>query len=179
MDKPNIVEVVSKYTHLRRSGRRYIGLCPLHDERTPSFIVNEDQGLFKCFGIGCGEGGDVFDFVMKKLGLDFKGARAHLGLSNTPHIHRPQKSKERHASEVVTSWASETPLVLTAKMRALLEQARLAKACLSIEGVDATLESCERQWEILNILDEDLFNPQLLLGLWVQRESIEGIIINE
>jgi len=173
--KPNIVEVVSEYTHLRRSGKEFIGLCPFHNEKTPSFYVNEDKGVFNCFG--CGKHGDVFDFAMKKLGVDFKGALAHLGQANgTIPITKPRKSIERQAAEVITIWASEMSLVLSAKMRALLEQSRLARTCLSIKGADEALESCERQLEILNILDEDLANSQLLLGLWRQREAVEGVV---
>jgi len=174
--RPSITEVIGRYVELKRAGKEeWRGLCPFHDEKTPSFYVNDEKGVFNCFG--CGEHGDVFDFVMKKLGVDFKGALAHLGQANgTIPITKPRKSIERQAAEVITIWASEMSLVLSAKMRALLEQARLARTCLSIKGADEALESYERQLEILNILDEDLFNPQLLLELWKQRASVEVIV---
>src|SRR4051794_41784393 len=58
---------------MRRSGpHSYMGLCPFHDERTPSFSVEGVNKLFHCFG--CGESGDVFDFVMKTENVDFTGA---------------------------------------------------------------------------------------------------------
>lgn len=64
-------DLVGRYTDLRRAGPgQMTGLCPFHEEHTPSFRVHEE--FFKCFG--CGEGGDVFAFVMKKEGLDFPGA---------------------------------------------------------------------------------------------------------
>jgi DNA primase len=68
----DIVALVEGYTRLRKSGSRYVGLCPFHQERTPSFGVSPDRGTFKCFG--CGEGGDAITFVEKRESLDFVGA---------------------------------------------------------------------------------------------------------
>jgi DNA primase len=68
----DIVALVEPYTRLRKSGARYVGLCPFHQEKTPSFGVTPDRGTFKCFG--CGEGGDAITFVEKKENLDFVGA---------------------------------------------------------------------------------------------------------
>lgn len=72
-DAVSMLDVVGQYVDLRKSGPvNYKGLCPFHEERTPSFNVNVDEKFFKCFG--CGAGGDVFRFVMDKEGLDFIGA---------------------------------------------------------------------------------------------------------
>ena len=68
----NIVPVVEGYVRLRKSGGRYVGLCPFHQEKTPSFSVSPDRGTFKCFG--CGEGGDAIAFVEKIEQVDFVGA---------------------------------------------------------------------------------------------------------
>ncbi|MDX1639530.1 MAG: DNA primase [Balneolaceae bacterium] len=68
-DAADIVEVVEDYVKLKRSGRSYKGLCPFHDENTPSFHVTPDLGIYKCFG--CGESGDVFNFVMEMEGIGF------------------------------------------------------------------------------------------------------------
>jgi DNA primase len=69
----DIVEVVSQRTSLRRSsGTRYTGRCPFHEERSPSFSVNSDLGLYHCFG--CGKGGDAITFVRETENLDFVGA---------------------------------------------------------------------------------------------------------
>jgi len=65
----DIVDIVSEYVKLKQSGRSYKGLCPFHDERTPSFNVNPDEQYFHCFG--CGKGGDVFSFLMEIEGLSF------------------------------------------------------------------------------------------------------------
>ncbi len=68
----DVVEVISAYTELRRSGTRFTGLCPFHDERSPSFSVNPQEKLYHCFG--CGVGGDVIKFVEEKEGLAFPDA---------------------------------------------------------------------------------------------------------
>jgi DNA primase len=71
-DAVDMVELVGARTELRRAGGRYVGLCPFHDERTPSFSVNAEQKLYHCFG--CGEGGDAIGFVQQTEALDFPGA---------------------------------------------------------------------------------------------------------
>jgi DNA primase len=68
----DIVEVVSAHTDLRRAGARWTGLCPFHEERTPSFSVDAQEKLYHCFG--CGVGGDVIKFVEEKEGLGFAEA---------------------------------------------------------------------------------------------------------
>ncbi|NGP88112.1 DNA primase [Fodinibius halophilus] len=73
----DIVEVVEDYVKLKRSGRSWKGLCPFHDEKTPSFHVTPNLGIYKCFG--CGESGDVFNFVMEMEGVGFVEAMRSLG----------------------------------------------------------------------------------------------------
>ncbi len=69
-ERLDIVEVVRSYLgELKRSGANYFALCPFHNEKTPSFSVNSDLGIFKCFG--CGESGDVITFIEKMEGVDF------------------------------------------------------------------------------------------------------------
>jgi DNA primase len=68
-DRLDIAEVISEYVQLRRAGANFKGLCPFHNEKTPSFMVSRERGLWKCFG--CGEGGDVFSFVQKHESLTF------------------------------------------------------------------------------------------------------------
>lgn len=72
LERTSIVEVVSEYVQLRRSGANFLGLCPFHAEKTPSFNVNPAREIFHCFG--CGTGGNVFSFVMKMEGLSFPEA---------------------------------------------------------------------------------------------------------
>ncbi len=68
--KVDIVEVISSYIPLKKAGRNLSGLCPFHGEKTPSFMVSGERQVFKCFG--CGEGGDVFTFLEKMEGWDFR-----------------------------------------------------------------------------------------------------------
>lgn len=68
----NIVEVIGQYVQLKKSGKNYLGLCPFHEERTPSFSVAEDKQIFHCFG--CGKGGNVFTFLQELEGLSFPEA---------------------------------------------------------------------------------------------------------
>ena len=63
----DIVDVISQYVHLKRSGRNFFGLCPFHNEKTPSFSICSKRQLFKCFA--CGESGGIFEFVEKYVWL--------------------------------------------------------------------------------------------------------------
>jgi DNA primase len=97
----DIVEIVGDYVQLKRSGRSYKGVCPFHDEKTPSFIVFPDSGNWRCFG-ACAVGGDAFEFVMRMENLDFRGALEHLAKRlgvvlepPTPAAARAKDQRER------------------------------------------------------------------------------------
>ncbi len=68
----DIVDLVSGYVSLKKTGRNHTGLCPFHAEKTPSFSVNPDKQIFHCFG--CGAGGDAFKFLELQEGLNFPEA---------------------------------------------------------------------------------------------------------
>jgi DNA primase len=95
----DIVDLVSETVKLRRAGKNYSGLCPFHNEKTPSFIVSPDKGSWRCFG-QCGEGGDAISFVMKKEGWDFAEALKYLagraGVELTPFTPQQAGQKEEH-----------------------------------------------------------------------------------
>jgi DNA primase len=85
----HIIEIASQYTTLRQRGRKHVGLCPFHSEKTPSFTVDSEKGLFHCFG--CGIGGDVFSLVMEKENLSFPEALKHL--AEKYNIPLPEQKK--------------------------------------------------------------------------------------
>ena len=68
----DIVEVISEYVPLKQSGKGHKGLCPFHQENTPSFMVDSQRQIFHCFG--CGEGGNIFSFIMKIEKVNFPEA---------------------------------------------------------------------------------------------------------
>src|SRR5262249_17943359 len=121
-ERVSLTELIGEYVELKRQGAEHVGLCPFHQERTPSFTVNEEKGLYLCRG--CGKGGDCFDFLQEHFGLNFIQAADHLkgrlGIASRaelPPIKRkplPQLNedeKERKQSQLmwcVGQWAECT-----------------------------------------------------------------------
>ena len=101
-ERLNIVDVVRRYVELKRNGPRWMAPCPFHQETKPSFSVNEDQGLFYCFG--CHASGDVFDFYGRINGLDCKetleqlAAEAGIALERGPADPKRQGEERRRRS---------------------------------------------------------------------------------
>src|SRR5689334_17084521 len=94
----DMTEVVGAYTDLKRAGGQMMGLCPFHDERSPSFSVNPQEKVYNCFG--CGVGGDIFKFVMEKEGLGFVEAVETLADRYGVELEREQedpRAQERRA----------------------------------------------------------------------------------
>jgi DNA primase len=91
----DIVEVISAHTDLRRQGARWVGLCPFHEERTPSFSVEPQEKLYHCFG--CGVGGDVIKFVEEKEGLGFAEAVELLADRYGVELQREQEDPRAEA----------------------------------------------------------------------------------
>src|SRR2546428_5737194 len=87
----DIVDLVSRFVNLRKAGSHWKGLCPFHAEKTPSFTVNPQKGIFHCFG--CGVGGDAFGFVMRQDRLSFP--EAVRTLAKTAGIALPEDGPPR------------------------------------------------------------------------------------
>lgn len=94
-EKNDILDVVSEYVKLEKKGRNYIGLCPFHDEKTPSFSVSEDKQICHCFG--CKKGGNVFQFIQEIKDIPFVEAVKELGSRVDIHV----ESNEPSSSEAI------------------------------------------------------------------------------
>lgn len=109
-DAADIVEVVSDYVHLTRRGANYMGLCPFHNERTPSFSVNKRKNF--CFCFSCKKGGSPVNFVMEKEGLSYHDALLHLARKYGIEVQERELTDEERAEQseresmlVANEWA--------------------------------------------------------------------------
>jgi DNA primase len=108
--RADIVEIIGAHVRLKKAGRNFVGLCPFHGEKTPSFTVNREKGFFHCFG--CGAGGTVFNFMMRMDGATFPEAVRALaeryGITLTEDRQRdPRASAQREAMLKAAEVASE------------------------------------------------------------------------
>ncbi|MTI66011.1 MAG: DNA primase [Firmicutes bacterium] len=94
-EKNDIVDVISEYVNLKRTGSNYKGLCPFHNEKTPSFVVSPSKQIYHCFG--CSEGGDVIKFIMEYQNLDF--IEALQLLAERVNINLDDKKLKRNSKE--------------------------------------------------------------------------------
>jgi DNA primase len=176
----DIVELIGETVKLRRAGKNFSGLCPFHNEKTPSFIVSPDRQTWHCFG-QCGEGGDIFKFVMKKEGWDFKEALQNLaeraGVTLEPFRVEKVEEKEAHArlrtllDEAVTFYRHHLLAASGKSVRDYLQEKR--------HLTDATCETfglgyAPQGWDnAFNHFKEKGYSDQDLLeaGLISQRDS--------
>ncbi|MFS8640244.1 MAG: DNA primase [Symbiobacteriaceae bacterium] len=179
----DIVEVIADYVPLRRAGKNFIGLCPFHQERTPSFTVSPDKQLFYCFG--CQTGGDVFTFLMKREGWSFPEAVAELarraGVVLPERPASPEERRQRDERERllrVLEWAA-------AFYRHVLQSpaGEPARAYLASRGVDAVtaerfgLGYAPNRWDaLLQAMGRHGIPPALLeqAGLVQRRAGGQG-----
>src|SRR5688572_33288738 len=107
----SIVDVVGQHVQLRRTGRNWVGLCPFHAERTPSFNVREETGRYRCFG--CDQSGDAFTFVQQTQHVDFVGAVEYLAskvgmqltyTSANQSAERSRRKKLVEAMDTAVEW---------------------------------------------------------------------------
>lgn len=176
----DIVELISSYLPLQKAGRNYKALCPFHSEKTPSFVVFPDSQRWHCFG-ACGEGGDIFTFVMKREGWDFRTAleelarRAGVELHpRTPAQARVQEETERlHA--LLAAAAQYYHRLLLHAPEAGEARAYVARRGLSAETVERFMLGYSLPgWDnVRNYLTERGYSVEELLkaGLLVKRED--------
>jgi len=135
----DIVEVISAHTDLRRQGSRWVGLCPFHEERTPSFSVDAQEKLYHCFG--CGVGGDTIKFVEEKEGLGFAEAVELLADRYGVELERERedpraearRQQRRHLGELLDRTASFYAAYLWESEEATKARAYLAERGLGEE----------------------------------------------
>lgn len=111
-DTIRIEEVVGDFVDLKKRGTNLIGLCPFHNEKTPSFNVSISKGIYKCFG--CGEGGHAVDFVMKHEKYSYPEAIRYLAKKYNIEVEEEEQSEEqqlvhdrRESLYIVTNWAAD------------------------------------------------------------------------
>lgn len=171
----DIVEVVSGYVSLRRKGSNYFGLCPFHNEKSPSFSVSESKQIFHCFG--CGAGGDVIGFIKKIENIGFKDAveilaeKAHVTLPQIETTEEEQrkirlKEKVYKVNEVTAKYFHENLYKPTAKTaqeyvkKRKLDHATLKKFQIGYSGnYDDLYKELKRQ----GFQDEEIFESKLVL----------------
>ena len=99
-DKTDILDLVSEYVKLEKRGRNYIGLCPFHDEKTPSFTVSEDKQICHCFG--CKRGGNVFQFLQEIEGISFTEAVRNLGERVNIEVNVPSQQTSDGSTKIAS-----------------------------------------------------------------------------
>ncbi len=103
LNRSDIVDIASGYVTLKRNGSDFVGLCPFHREKTPSFHISSDKQLFYCFG--CGTGGNIIDFIMKIENLDFvdtiKFLAERAGITLEEEVYSPEIQKKHDKRETI------------------------------------------------------------------------------
>lgn len=133
-DRLRITDYIGRKVKLVRRGRNHTGLCPFHNEKSPSFSVNEDKGFYHCFG--CGEHGNVFDFVMKTEGLSFPETIEKL--AGEAGLELPKRDAREEAREKARKSLHEVMDLAASFFEAELQGARGSRARAYLEGRQLT-----------------------------------------
>ncbi|HEY8772901.1 MAG TPA: DNA primase [Candidatus Limnocylindria bacterium] len=177
-----VVDVVGETVVLKRAGSAYKGLCPFHAEKTPSFIVTPDRESWRCFG--CGEGGDIFTFLMRRDGIDFREALSRLAEKAGVELSAQTAKEDRHrrrlreALEAAIAWYREVLLQANqaAKARAYLDERGLTSETLDRFGIGYAPTS----WEALTRrLIGRGFNNEELISSGLASPSNRGGVIDK
>jgi len=178
----SIVDIASQYTTLRRRGKKHVGLCPFHSEKTPSFTVDEDKQLFHCFG--CNIGGDLFTLVMEKENLSFPEALRFL--AEKYNIKLPEKrnfSPQLVKLEEKLHKVCEDSLAFFRKNLFNTTEGETAHEYLSKRGISEEIIQklkigyAMNSWDaLLNFFQRKGISPDLLekAGLVLRRTKKEG-----
>jgi CHC2 zinc finger len=166
---PDILEVVGRYTSLRKVGREYIGLSPCHNDRSPSLRVNPDKGVFYCDP--CGIGGDVIRFIEIVEKVSFKEALSILGMGNKPKPRPIITARQREAASLAAAWMAEHRRKINVLLGDLLERIELVDEAGDNELAAAFL----RKQSFLRDLYKDLEISRYAADMLSIRPMIEAI----
>jgi DNA primase len=176
-----VADIIGETVALKRAGSAFKGLCPFHAEKTPSFIVNPEREAWHCFG--CGEGGDIFTFLMKRDGLDFREALARLAekagveLSERTAREDRRKRRLREALEAAIAWYREVLLQTPQgeRARGYLEERGFSTATLDRFSIGYA----PNNWEMLTgRLAARGFSADELIGSGLGSPSNRGGVID-
>src|SRR3989442_4423319 len=173
--KIDVVEEIGLIVALQKSGKSFKGRCPFHNERTPSFHVFAESQSWRCFG--CSEGGDVFTFVQKQQGIEFREALSYLaqkaGVSiEDTNSRNPEEERESNANKERLRKLNEDALLWFHQMLLRSKEAAEARAYVQSRGISAdtvvtfSLGYAPEQWDGLS---------RFLLGRgYTERELVNG-----
>ena len=171
-DRLSIADVVGPYVKLARAGKSLKGLCPFHKEKTPSFHVSPERGTWHCFG--CGAGGDMFSFIEKAEGVDFRGALALLAEKAGVEIVRdPRASEHRSRQERLYAALARAVEWYAEKLPASPAQAYARKRGLAAETIESwRLGYAPDAWRaLLEALAAEGFSTDELLAAGLVKEA--------
>ncbi len=132
--RASLLDVISDTVVLKRTGKEYKGLCPFHKEKTPSFNVNPEKGIFKCFG--CNEGGDVFAFVQRIKGTDFIDAVRDLAHRYGVPLAETADEREEHDHKSQIRMLYEQSCLYFERLLEQSQEGYLAREYLKQRGID-------------------------------------------
>ena len=180
--KLSVLEVVGETVQLKRAGSAYKGLCPFHAEKTPSFVVTPDRESWRCFG--CGENGDIFTFLMRRDGLDFRetlgrlAERAGVELSERSALQDRERKRLREALEAAIAWYRE---VLLQAAQAQKARDYLAERGLSDQTLDRfSIGYAPNTWDALTrrLIAKGFSNAEMI-GAGLASPSNRGGVIDK
>ena len=179
----DIVDIISQYVHLTRKGRNYFGLCPFHNEKSPSFSVSPDRQIFHCFG--CGVGGNVYTFLMKIEGITFKEAletlaeRANIQLPKLENNADNQKEELKAKVYKVNEFTAEFYHQNLYKPTAKIAQEYVKKRKLNQETLEAYKIGFSGKFdELYKALKQQGFKEQEILESGLVNKNENGTYID-
>lgn len=151
----NIADVIGDYVKLTRKGRNYWGLCPFHNENTPSFCVTPSKNMFYCYG--CNLGGDIFTFIMRFHNVDFKAAKdilaAKAGLRTSGKLSRQeleQMAVYKQHKEQKARIVEQLEGAITEETNRLIEMEKWAHTINRTITTDQDLSRSAVDWALRN-----------------------------